>query len=341
MRVFVAPADAPVPPLDAPARDAWLLDRPMGETMARELAGAGLVVERTTSLDEAEDRARREADGAFVMLDSVGCSRLVLRRFVRAARARGPGAYTCALPRGVAIDNLAYIDGLDAPDAKTWTAPFSFLRGKDAALRSAAPLLVAYKESVSRVPFPPVVDGKTEEQFAISESWLCNVSHWVHVLRINIAALPAWWLGRLRMGGFVGGVSWFAWRALCGFPWAGGRLQDGIRHVSLRTKIHHTARVGLSVVQRGATIGALANVDSSFIGEGANIGDGAQVYGSVIGPGAWVGRNSVVVGSLVYPGALAGQILMQVSLLGRNSCAFTNSGFFDLNFSRIAATNCG
>jgi carbonic anhydrase/acetyltransferase-like protein (isoleucine patch superfamily) len=333
-RVFVVSVDAHVPPLDAPARDVWLLDRPMGEAMARELADAGLVVERVASLEDAEERARREPDGAFVMLDSVGCSRLVLRRFVRAARAKGEGAFTCALPRGIAIDPLAYVDGLDAANDTTWTAPMHFLRGRSASLAAATPLVLPYKETVFRVPFPPVVDGKNEEELAISESWLCNVSHWVHALRINVAAIPAWWFSRVRRGAYVGGVSWFAWRALCGFPWVGGRLKDTLRDVSLRANVHHTARVGLSVVAKGATIGALANVDSSFIGEGANIGDGAQVYGSVIGPGAWVGRNSVVVGSLVYPGALAGQLLMQVSVLGEKCCAFTNSGFFDLNFTR-------
>lgn len=340
-RVFVAPADAVIPPLDAPARDAWVLERPLSELMSRELAAAGLSIERVSSLDEAADRAQREPDGAFALLDSVACSRLVLRRFVSAARRAGPGAHTCALPRGVAIDNMGHIDGLDAREAPgasgsaahVWTAPLHFVRGK-VSLASASPLVLPYKESVSRVPFPPVIDGKRDEQFALSESYLCNVSHWVHVLRVNLAALPAFWFERLRSGGYVGGVSWFLWRALCGFPWAGGRLQDALRLVSWKTKIDHTARVGLSVVRRGATIGALANVDSSFIGEGANVGDGAQVYGSIIGPGAWVGRNSVVVGSLVYPGALAGQILMQVSLLGRDSCAFTNSGFYDLNFSR-------
>ncbi len=338
MRIFVAPADALIAPLDAPARDAWLFERTLGEAQASELAKVGLSIERTASFEEAVDRAQREPAGAFVLLDSVACSSLVLRRFVRAARRSPAGAYTCALPRGIATDNLAHIDGLEPRETPggrghVWTAPLHFIRGS-APVASATPVVLPYKESVSTVPFPPVVDGKRTEQFAISESYLCNVVHWVHVLRINLAAIPAWWLARLRGGAYVGGVAWYAWRALCGFPWVGGRAQDSLRLVSWRAKVHRSARVGLSIVRRGATIGALANVDSSVIGPGAHVGDGAQVYGSVIGPGAWVGRNAVVVGSLVYPGALAAQLLMQVSLLGHESCAFSNSGFYDLNFSR-------
>jgi hypothetical protein len=36
----------------------------------------------------------------------------------------------------------------------------------------------------------------------------------------------------------------------------------------------------------------------------------------------------------VYPEAFAAQFLMQASVLGRRACAFSNSAFFDLNFSR-------
>jgi carbonic anhydrase/acetyltransferase-like protein (isoleucine patch superfamily) len=345
MRIFVAPNNAVLSPFETPARDAWLLDRPLGEHMTRELVASGLTVERVASLEEAEDRAQREPRGAFVMHDSVACSRAVLRRFVRAARGREAGAFLCALPRGVAIDIFGHIDGLaprEAPGSGShvWTVPLGFIRGS-ARLRDAAPLVLRYKENVSRTRLPPVVPGKTEEQFAVSDSYMCNISHWVHVLRTNTAAIPAWWFNRLRSGAYVG-TAWGLWRALLGFPWIRGRVHDAIRSVSWRASLHHTARVGLSVVQRGATIGAFANVDSSFIGAGASIGDGAQIFGSVIGPGAFVARNAVVFGSVLYPEALAGQTLMQLSVLGARACAFTNSAFYDLNFSRnIRVSNRG
>jgi hypothetical protein len=54
----------------------------------------------------------------------------------------------------------------------------------------------------------------------------------------------------------------------------------------------------------------------------------------VIGKGALVAPNSIVNLSVVYPGAMAGQYLMQASVLGRKASAFSNSNFYDLNFSR-------
>ena len=289
------------------------------------------------------------SDGAFVLLDSVAFSRRVLQRFVAAARRSPAGAYTCALPRGIAIDNLGYIDGLDPREApgttrqagaagQVWTAPFHFIRGTASLASTRRRSSSLTRRASRRFRFTPVIDGKREEQFAISENYLCNVSHWV--LRP-----PRSTSRRSRRGGSTSLAGAADTSAVSpGTPGArcvvsrgrGGRLQDGLRLRQLEGEGRTTPRASDSRSCGAARpSSAFANVDRcSFICEGANVGDGAQVYGSIIGPGAWVGRNSVVVGSLVYPGALAGQILMQVSLIGREACAFTNSGFYDLNFSR-------
>jgi acetyltransferase-like isoleucine patch superfamily enzyme len=307
--------------------------------MERELLSAGLTIEKAASMEEAEERAGREADGAFILHDSVACSRIVLRRFIRAAlKRRGPVSLVCSLPQSYAINYLSWVDGLaravDSSSSKEcWTASFYFMRGKQSA-DHAEPLVLPYKEHVIHYTVPAGLLGQTDEVYAISDSYLCNVNHWVHVHRVNMAALASYWFDRLRSGMWAGGYLWYAWRALLGFPWLGGRLIENIRSVSLRSHVHHSAHIELSVVQKGATIGPRAIISKSFVSEGANIMDGAQVNGSVIGRGAVVGRNSIVFSSVVYPGALASQFLMQGSVLGENSCALTNSGFQDINFSR-------
>ena len=338
MRVFLAPAPALVNPLDAPAREALVLDRPLGETMARELASAGLEVIQVTSLEEAEARARKEAQGAFVLVDSVFASRTAVRRFIGSARKySSDGALVCALPRSLLSDGLAAIDGLEArtsaSGASVWTVPFYFLRGPSSSLANAGPLVLPYKEHVLRFPIPRAVLGRTEQSVAVGETFLCNVSHWVHILRVNTASLAGWWFERLRWGVFLGPL-WVLWRVVRGFPWFGGRLTGSLRKVSFGARVHHLAHIELSVVEKGAVIGAHASIKSSFIGEGAMIGEGARIFGSVIGRGAFVATNSVVFGSVVYPGAFASQVLMQVSVLGRDSCALITSNFFDVNFSR-------
>lgn len=338
MRVFLARADSTIPPFDEPARDSWLLDRTLGETMARELGSLGLEIESVGSLDEAEDRARKESEGAFVLLDSVLASRTVMRRFVQAAR-RGPRDATvvCALPRSLATDYLSHVEGLTPAEARgsgapVWTAPFFFVRGTGR-LTSAEPLLLPYKEQILRLPTPVGVFGAPEHPVGLSESYLCNVGHWVHVLRANASATAGWWFDRLRWG-VVLGPAWVAWRILCGFPWRGGRLGGALRHVAWGAQVHHSAHVELSVVGKGATIGAHASVKNSFVAEDAFIGEGARIFGSVIGKRAFVATNSVVLGSVVYPGAFAAQLLMQASVLAREASAFTNSNFFDMNFAR-------
>jgi acetyltransferase-like isoleucine patch superfamily enzyme len=338
VRVFLSPGPAVLSPFDAPARDTWVLDRTLGETMAQDLAAAGLEVVPVSSLAEAEERARQEADGAFVLLDSVLCSPTVIQRFLQVARARtGSVALVCALPRAIGTDSLSHVEGLEPcgpPGASAWKAPFYFLRGAGS-LASAEPVVQPYRETLLRFPIPYGILGRAGEELSIGlgESYMCSVSHWVHVLRINTAAMGGWWVKRLRIG-YVFGAVWLFWRFLLGFPWWGGRLFGAIRGVSRGAKVHHTAVAELSVVKKGASVGAHASVRNSFIDEDAVIGEGARVSGSVIGKGAFVAPNSVVNLSVVYPGAMAGQLLMQVSVLGREAAAFTNSNFFDLNFAR-------
>jgi hypothetical protein len=339
-RVFLSPAPDLVSPLESPARDVWLLDRTLGETMAHDLAAAGLEVVPVTSLSEGEGRAREEPDGGFVLTDSVLCSPTVIHRFARAAAKRpGPLALVCALPRAVGTDYLGHVEGLelrDAPDGNgsVWTVPFYFLRGATS-LADAEPAVQAYRENLLRFAVPFGILGKSGQEvvMALSESYMCSVSHWLHVLRINTAGMFGWWVRRLRLG-YVFGALWLFWRFLCGFPWWGGRLLEAIRGVSLGARVHHTAVVELSIVKKGASVGANASLRNSFVDEDAVIGEGARVSGSVIGKGALVPANSVVNLSVVYPGAMAGQLLMQASVLGRDSAAFTNSNFFDVNFAR-------
>jgi carbonic anhydrase/acetyltransferase-like protein (isoleucine patch superfamily) len=339
VRVFVSPGPAVISPLEAPARDAWVLDRTLGQTMAEDLAAAGLEVVPVDSLEDAEARARSEPEGAFAILDSVLCSPVVIRRFIRAARAKaGPAALVCALPRAIATDTLSHVEGLDAREVagtgKVWTAPFYFLRG-GGTIAGAEPALQEYRETPFSHPIPFGILGREGEVFtvAVGESYMCNVSHWVHVMRINSAAMGGWWVKRLRIG-YVLGAVWLFWRFLLGFPWWGGRLYGAIRGVSWGARVHHTAVAELSVVKKGAIVSAGASLRNSFVDEGAIIGEGARVSGSVIGKGATVAPNSVVTLSVVYPGAMAGQLLMQASVLGKNSAAFTNSCFYDLNFVR-------
>ncbi len=311
-----------------------MLDRTLAETMARDLAAAGLEAVPVGSLEEGEGRARAEPEGGFVLVDSVLCSPTVIRRFMAAARAKpGSVALVCALPRAIGTDALSPIDGLTAA-GDAWTAPFYFVRG-EGRIAAAELALQEYRENVLRFPIPFGILGREGEELKVglSESYMCSVSHWLHVLRINNAAMAGWWVRRMRIG-YVFGAIWLFWRFLLGFPWWGGRMFGAIRGVSWGARVHHTATAELSIVQKGAIVGAHASLRNSFVGEGAIIGEGARISGSVIGRGALVAPNSIVNLSVVYPGAMAAQYLMQASVLGRNASAFSNSCFYDLNFAK-------
>jgi hypothetical protein len=318
----------PISPLGIPAAASWLLGGPLGEQMKKLLQDEGLRVEGAASLD-----AVAPAEPAIVALDSVACSRAVLRGLLAAFQAGDRPAVQAALPEGLATRRLSHVRGLDPiviDGAPAFAAP---LYAVDAGARpeQAIPIKLPYKENRLTFPIPIGMIGRSETTFGASDAVLVRVSHWVHVLRMNLAFFLAGWIERSRT---PLGRLWYLWRALLGFPWRGGRLAEAIRRVHRKAKIHHRAHVELSIVEEGATIGANAIVKSSFIARGARIDDGAIVTASVIGAGGMVASGATVFASVLCPGAFAAQHKMQFSLLGDESVAFTGSYFYDLNFER-------
>jgi acetyltransferase-like isoleucine patch superfamily enzyme len=340
MPAFLVRVNDSVSPFGTPARDAWLLDTTLGAAAERTLRRAGLEPVHVDSLEEAEARARESARGAIVTLDSVAFSPQLLRDFLRAAaRTSGDTALRCAVPPNAATDLLAHVTGLERVESKggggeVWTAPMYFLRGK-ASLASASVHVVPHKPSLVRLPVPKgFLGGAPELVVGVSESFLCNVSHWVHILRLNATAIVVPWNERRRVGMSILGIAWYLWRLLLSFPFVGGRILESFRMVDRKARVHHSAHIEGSVIRKGVDIGVGAVIKYSYIGEGAHIEDGAHVVGAVIGPGAFVSRQSVVVSSVLYPGSFAGQQLMQFSILGPDAIVLAMSNFFDLNLDR-------
>ncbi len=330
---FVVPDPAVIEPLGTAAADTWLLDGPVRARTAALLEGAGLTVEAVATMDEALERAAATEGGGLVTLDSVVFSGAVLRGLLALAPTASRRVLTAALPEGLATRRLSHVGGLDAVTVGgqgAFTAPLHLV-GPGARPGSAEPVLLPYREQTLRFPTPLGMLGRPEATFGVSDAVLVHVSHWAHVLRVNLSMFLAGWVERWHT---PGGRLWYLWRALAGFPWRRGRLAASIRRVHRRAQVHHRAHVELSVVEEGAVIGANAVVKNSWIGRGARIDDGAIVNACVVGAGAFVASGAGIFSSLLCPGAFAAQQKMQFSLLGENSVAFTGSYFYDLNFER-------
>jgi len=329
---FVVRDGEPIPPFDAVAGDAWLLDGTVREVRSRALVAAGLTIEEVATVADAE-AAARHVGGAIVVRDAVACSAPVIQRLVDAfARDRRP-ALRAALPDAVSTRALSHVDGLDAVEldgARAFTAPLAAL-APGATLAEAEPVLLPFKETVANLPMPIGMLGLESTPFGATDAWMCRVDHWCHVLRINMQALVGHWIDRWNRGS---GRIWYLWRALLGFPWRRGRLTAAIKRVHRSAKVHHRAHVELSIIEEGVEIGANAVVKNSYIGRGAKIDDGAHVNACVLAPGAMVSTNASILGCVLYPRAFAAQEKMQMSILGEGSVAFTGSYFYDLNFER-------
>ena len=330
---FVVRDPEPVPPLGAPAAQSILLGATLAETMRRRLEACGLAVECVDTLEDAETRAARCAEGALVTRDSAAFSRSVVRGLLAAARRDPRPVLAAALPARHATRRLSHLGGLTSvvvDGAEAFTGPLWLIRG-GGAVADAAPVLLPYREVEWNLPIPAGMLGHSEEPFGATDTYLVRVDHWAQILRVNITALVALWFERWQS---VGGKLWFLHRALLGFPWRHGRLAAHLNKVARSAHVHHTAHIEFTVVEPGARIGAHAVVKNSWVGRDARIDDGAVVNGCVLGAGASVASGACVFASVLYPGAFAAQHKMQFSVLGANAVAFTGSYFHDLNLAR-------
>jgi hypothetical protein len=328
---FVVRDPAIVPPFEQPAGDAWLIDGTVREHQKKLFARAGIAVDEVATIADAEAAAASVKGGSIIVIDSVAFSTAVLTKLVAAFAAGSAPAIQAAVPQAISTKRLSHIDGLQTvtvDGAAAYAAPL-YAVAPGGTVAAAAPTVLPFAEKVFEFPVPAGMTGETQAKFAITDTWMCRIDHWVHIQRVNMTALAGGWAER---GKGLGSKLWFLWRILAAFPWKGGRIMTSLKWVHPKAQVHHTAHVSASVIEEGAVIGARAIVNGSYIGKGARIEDGAHVDLSVIGPGASVSSLSGVRASVVYPRAFAAQLGMQLSVLGEGSVAFTGSYFQDLNF---------
>jgi hypothetical protein len=328
---FLVRDPALVSPFEQPAGDAWLLDRTVRERTRALLEDQGLAIEEVATLADAEAAAASVGAGSIIVVDSVAFSAPLLRALIKLFATASATSIQAALPVAVSTTRLSHIEGLaraSVGGAEVFTAPL-YAVAPGGTIAAAVPTLLPFKEKVHQFPIPPGMTGETTAKFAVSDTWMIRIDHWVHIQRVNMVAMVTAWAERVRT---LRGKLWLGWRLIAGFPWTSGRLVTSMRWVHPSAKIHHTAHVAGSVIEAGAVIGARCIVNGSYIGKGARIEDGAHVDLAIIGPGASVSSLSGVRASVVYPRAYAAQLGMQLSVLGEGSVAFSGSYFQDLNF---------
>jgi hypothetical protein len=328
---FVVRDTSIVPPFEQPAGDAWLINCTVRDHQKNLFAAAGLKVDEVATIADAEAAAASVSGGSIIVTDAVAFSSAVLSKLLAAFAAGSAPALQAAVPQAVSSKRLSHIEGLQAVtagDTPAYVAPL-YAIAPGARVAAAVPTVLPFKEKVFEFPVPIGMTGESSAKFAVTDTWMCRIDHWVHIQRVNMTALAGGWAER---GKSLGSKLWFLWRLLAAFPWKGGRILTSLKWIHPKAQVHHTAHVSASVIEEGAVIGARAIVNGSYIGKGARIEDGAHVDLSVIGPGASVSSLSGVRASVVYPRAFAAQLGMQLSVLGEGSVAFTGSYFQDLNF---------
>jgi acetyltransferase-like isoleucine patch superfamily enzyme len=296
-------------------------------------------VERSEDIPQNEPR--------IVTRDNVFFTRRILKSLLsrwlderhRASRVALPRS-SCLLRTFSALQDYA-VDG-DHALFDLWALP------SDAALETARPLPVLFKEKVITYPVPqyltPVpqyLTGVERWEHPITSSVCMHLSHWLHVLQANrlaiqirwvdtVVAHPLWTFGAI-LPALIPGRGRLIWR-----------IAARMNRVGRNADIHPTARLEGCLIGDDVRIGAQALVRASIIGSGSVIEERTNVSFSVIGERNFVSKNSLVYASAAFDDANLGMIGMQMCLAGRRAALTPRATATDVKFgSKITVKVAG
>jgi carbonic anhydrase/acetyltransferase-like protein (isoleucine patch superfamily) len=302
-------------PWDGPVGAARILGVPLAERQARALAGVGLAFDGEMDADEAAASPPRADELRWD--DDVDVTPRALRAFLRAAGTEGGRLCVVERPRRAGeleVEPSVVADG--APD------------------EPARRVGVRVGVSTRDVLVPPRGFGGTYKAtgpFRSETAWwmtdrsATTVRHWSHVLRANLAALPAAFSDELLRAPWR--VAW-AW-ARAPLRAGGGRLAV----IGRRCRIHPTARLEMCLLGDDVEVGAYSVLRGCVLGDGARVEDHVSARGAVVGPGAHLGNYSLFNLSVLGARSSISHIGAQASVIGDDTFVASFACLLDLNLS--------
>ena len=302
MNAYVFPSHVRLYPLDDPAGEWRVLDRPLAALLDEALRACGLTPVRV------EDRAAiRDAAPHVVLADNLWLTPEALRAFLAEAAGR---SVRCHAAPGPFAERILWHVEPDADGAKP--LPLWFVRPG----QEPAPLAFRCDEETFDVRMPAhmgIAAGKGLETL-LTRRAIVDIGSWPNLWQANMQALFAitkrakhlpWW--KALYVGLAGRGNLF-------------RMMGKLNTIGKNCRIHPTAVVELCVIGDDVEIGAHAVVRNCVVGDGALIDDHASVRACVVGAGASIANNNNVLMSVVYPGAFLISGPYQFSVFGAD-CA--------------------
>lgn len=315
MKAFVVSSGRRIEPFQEPVGAMPVAGRTLAEEQEALFRRFGLELVRVGNLSEVES-----SEPALVTYDDVFFTRRVLKSFLATWKRGGVGRL--ALPRSSSVFSV-YGDLQDFEE-NSEHALFRFFglpagarpSDLDALRSSAEPVPVLYRERLIPVDVPSHVVGFDQWTHPVTSSLCLHVSHWIHVLYVNLLAIQVRWVDQVLTHP-LWSLSRLLWAAL---PGRGGyveRLTRRANVVGRNVRIHSTAFVEGSFLGDGTVIGPQATVRGAYLGKGVKIDQRADVTFSVLADRCFVSKHSIINASVAFEGADLCAKGLQMSLIGR------------------------
>lgn len=313
----------PLAPFGVSPAELSVLGRSLAETQDRAVAEAGLG-------PIGDSHTGRQ----LVLGDHTWVTPELLRRFV-AVCPEGGGQLAI---RGPFADFSASLQDLPEEGALR-RLPVAIAGGPvDAQQMAALPAVeVDLAESIHKMPDQhPAWSHATNNEIPVTDAMAHTVSHWSHLMRVNLLAFTALFEGHRRRFDAapwwrkaIGGAKLVA-KARSVNPW---RLARALGDWGKGCNVHPTATVEASVLGDGVEIGPHAVVRGCWLGDGVRVAEHARMNLTVAHEGAQFARGVMANLCVLLEGAYLSQGWgFQACLLGREAFVAMGACFYDLSF---------
>lgn len=316
MKAYVVATGRRIQPFDEPVASMPVAGRTLAEEQTQLFRRFGLERVEVSSLSEVHTR-----EPALLTYDDVYFTRRVLKSFLGLWPREEVGRL--ALPASSTVFSV-YGDLQDFERAGEH-ALFRFYglpaggaaRSEEELHARARPVPVIYRERVVPIDVPRHVVGFERWDHPVTSSLCLHVSHWIHVLYVNLLGIQVRWVDQVLTR-----PAWSLSRLLFALlPGRGSLLERLARRANVvgrDVKIHSTALVEGSFLGDGTVIGPQATVRGAYLGRGVKVDQRADVTFSVLGDRTFVSKHSIVNASVSFPGADLCAKGLQMSLIGRD-----------------------
>jgi hypothetical protein len=298
-----------IDPWGDPVGQVRVLGEPLAERQERVLRGCGRRFDAAIPREEAAGAADA---GTLLWDDDVDVTPSALRAFLSGAGTEGGRmALVERPPRKGELE-------VEPPGPPHGGEPTRLLGLRVGGSERAVVVPPKGFGGIAKAPGP----FKSETPWWITARSATTIAHWSHVLRANMAAIPA---------AIDADIVRAPWNVLWAWLRAPLRAPGRFARIGRRCRIHPTARLELCVLGDDVEVGAYSVLRGCVVGSGARIEDHVTARGGVVGPGAHLGNYGMFNLSVLGARSSISHIGAQACVVGDDTFVATFATLQDLN----------